>query len=92
MMEFLVEIHVALPHDLPAEERARVLEEELVRGRELAGDGTIKAIWRLPGALANVAIWEVSDATELHDLISSLPLYRFSTVEVRALAKHPVDR
>jgi muconolactone D-isomerase len=91
-MEFLVEIQVALPHDLAEDERARIIEEELERGRQLARDGAIKAIWRLPGQLANVGIWVTEDAAELHELISSLPMYRFSAVHVRALATHPIDR
>lgn len=91
-MQFLVQIHVQLPYGLPDSERERLLAAELERGRELREAGSIKAIWRIPGGLRNVGIWEAEDATELHQLIASLPLYPFISAEVTALAQHPLDR
>jgi muconolactone D-isomerase len=90
-VHFLVEIAVDLPPDLQAEKRADLLAAELQRGRELKADGSIVAIWRIPGSLRNVAIWDRQDATELHDLIASLPLYPYMRVQVTALARHPID-
>jgi len=67
--EYLVEIHVHLPGDLPPGERRRRLALELERGRELHASRAIQRIWRVPGALRNVGIWSARDATELHELI-----------------------
>jgi muconolactone D-isomerase len=72
------------------DERARIHATELARGRELLADGKIKAIWRVPGGLRNVGVWETADATELHRLIESLPLYRWLSADVTPLAEHPL--
>jgi muconolactone D-isomerase len=89
--EFLVHIHVHLPPDLAAATRKRLLAAELRRGRELKAAGAIRFIWRIPGALQNVGVWCATDATQLHDLITSLPLYAYADVSVTALARHPID-
>lgn len=91
-MEFLVQISVELPAELAPESRARLREEELARGRELREAGVIRAIWRVPGGLRNVGIWEAEDATALHEAIESLPLFPWLVAEVTPLAEHPIDR
>ena len=91
-MQFLVQIEVRLPYGLPDSERERLRAAELERGRELRQAGSIEAIWRIPGGLRNVGIWQAEDATELDELIASLPLFPFITAEVTALAQHPIDR
>jgi muconolactone D-isomerase len=91
MHEYLVRIDVALPPDIEADALAALMAAERARGRELRDAGTIQRIWRLPGGLRNVAIWRAADATELHELISSLPTYRYCTVDVQALATHPLE-
>ena len=90
-MEFLVRIEVRLPAELEGETRRELTERELARGRALQDAGSIVRIWRIPGRLANVAIWRAADATELHDLLTSLPLFPFMDVEVEALALHPLE-
>lgn len=87
-MEFLVEIEVNFPPHLTDEQRAGLIAQERVRGRELTTSGIIRAIWRVPGQFANRAIWSAPDATELHRAISSLPLWPYTTVAVTALAQH----
>ena len=90
-MEFLVEIEVSLPPDMEEERRAALLAAELERGRELRRTGAIARIWRVPGALRNVGVWEAADATELHALIASLPAFPWLRAEVTPLALHPVE-
>jgi muconolactone D-isomerase len=90
-MEFLVRIEVSLPPDMPDGRRSELLAAERERGLELRRSGTIRRIWRLPGGLRNVGVWEARDATELHDLISELPLYPWCHTEVTALARHPLE-
>ena len=87
-MEFLLEIEVRLPVSMEEAERARLVEAERVRGRELAEQGVIRAIWRVPGRFANRAIWSAADATELHAAIESLPLWPYIDVAVTPLARH----
>lgn len=89
--EFLVEVRWRLPDSMPQQERAGILEEEGVAGRELVAAGIIRRIWRLPGRTANVGIWAAPSATELHRYISSLPLFPWAEVTVTALAAHPLE-
>lgn len=90
MMKFLVRIEVNLPPELDCQDRAQLLAAEAMRGKELLAKGMIFGIWRIPGRLANAGIWEATDATELHEAISSLPVFPYAEVDVIALAKHPL--
>lgn len=91
-MEFLVQVVVHLPGDMSAQARTELLEAELRRGVELRTAGTIQRIWRVPGALRNVAIWRTDNADELHDAIASLPCFPWLETTVTPLAQHPVER
>jgi muconolactone D-isomerase len=90
-VEFLLDIDVRLPHDLADAEVAELVAAERRRGRELMADHTLRHIWRVPGAMRNVSVWAAADATELHELVTSLPLYRYATVRVTPLATHPLN-
>ena len=90
-MEFLVHIEVDWPPDGDAEERDRLLQAERGRARELSAEGVIRRLWRVPGRWANWGLWEAPDATALHEALSSLPLYRWTVIEVQPLADHPSD-
>jgi muconolactone D-isomerase len=89
-VQFLLDITIQLPHTLGADEVAELIERERERGRELVDAGTIAHIWRVPGALRNISVWEAGNATELHAAIRSLPLYAYATVVVTPLAAHPL--
>jgi muconolactone D-isomerase len=87
-MDFLVQIQVNLPPGIDATERARLVDTEAIRGRELKEQGAIVNIWRIPGRMANVGIWSAPDATVLHDALTSLPMFPYIDAQVTALAKH----
>jgi muconolactone D-isomerase len=90
-MEFLVWIETDLPADFPVERRDSLLAAEGVRGRELIADGRLLRIWRTPGRRANVSLYDARDATELHALLSSLPLWPWMDIRVEPLAAHPLE-
>ncbi|MQA85818.1 MAG: muconolactone delta-isomerase [Streptosporangiales bacterium] len=90
-MEFLVHIEVNWPPDGDPDERRRLAEAEMARGKELAQAGLMKRLWRIPGRWANWGLWEAPDATALHDAVASLPLWPWMTVEVHPVAVHPND-
>ena len=50
----------------------------------LAEAGFLRAIWRVPGRLANRAIWTAADATALHEALVSLPLWPYMEVDGHA--------
>ncbi|MFV2062069.1 MAG: muconolactone Delta-isomerase [Chloroflexota bacterium] len=90
-MEFLLHIKVTFPADGDPAEKDRRIKAEGVRARELAADGTIKRIWRVPGQWANWSIWQGADATAIHEAVTSLPMWPYLDVEVHPLADHPND-
>ena len=90
-MEFLVHIEIRWPPDGDPSERERLVAAEATRARELAGEGIIRRLWRIPGRWANWGLWVAPDATALHAAISSLPFYPWLSVEVHPLAAHPND-
>ena len=90
-MEFLLHIKVTFPPDGDPEEKARRIAAEGVRARELAAQGIIKRVWRIPGQWANWGIWEAPDATTIHNAVTSLPMWPYLDVEVHPLGDHPND-
>ena len=88
-MLFLVRMDIAIPHDLDGDERTRLLAEEKARAQQLQRDGVWVHLWRIAGQYANYSLFDVASGDELHDVLWSLPLFPFMTVEVTALAKHP---
>jgi muconolactone D-isomerase len=89
--EFLVEIDIDLPPEMGDEAKSDLRDRESAYGRDLVGSGVIQRIWRVPGRLANVGIWAARDATQPHELICGLPMYRWAQVTVRPLAVHPLE-
>lgn len=90
-MDFLVEIEIIWPPSNDPAEKAHLVAAESVRARELAEDGVLLRLWRIPGRWANVGLWRAADATTLHDALGSLPLYPWMNITVRPLADHPSD-
>ncbi len=90
-MEFLVQIQVDFPPDMPQQALEDVMEREVERGRELKDAGTIVRIWRIPGRRANVGIWSAETADELHAAIMSLPAFPWIDARVTALATHHLE-
>ena len=77
---------------MDADARNDLLEQEWRRGSELRDGGMIIRIWRIPGQLANVGIWQATDANELHAAISSLPLFPWMKTRVTPLATHRLEQ
>jgi muconolactone D-isomerase len=87
-MRFLVQIEVKLSPTMPKEERDSLLGRERARGLELKEAGLIQEIWRVPGRLANVGIWEAANPTALHEALASLPVWPWTEIVVTPLADH----
>ena len=39
----------------------------------------------------NVVIFDVADAVELHEMVTSMPLFPFMDIEVMPLVRHPMQ-
>ena len=88
-MLFHVEMHVQLPDSLTAERAGELKAVERARSEELQRSGKWRHLWRIAGRYANVSIFDVESPAELHELLSTLPLFPFMHVTVTALCRHP---
>lgn len=88
-MLFMVEMNINVPLDYDKERFEQLKAAEKARFQELQGAGTWRHIWRVVGQYSNVSIFDVESNAQLHDLVSSLPLYPFMTIRVTALCRHP---
>jgi muconolactone D-isomerase len=89
-MEFLV--HMAVGRIDGGDEREKQLrQEEAARGRQLARQGILVRLWRVPGRRENWGLWRADDCDQLHNAFVSLPLFAFLTITVHPLASHPND-
>ena len=90
-MEFLARVEQNISPELDPEKLAEVKAAEKVRGQELVDAGKLLRIWRLPGRRAVMALYDVESADELHELISSLPLFPWMDVTITPLGGHALD-
>jgi len=89
-MQFLIDIDVNLPADMPQAEKDKLRQRENDRAFELIKQGRLRRIWRIVGQTANYGIWEADTLEELHATIGSLPMFPYFKVKVTPLIAHPV--
>jgi muconolactone D-isomerase len=80
---------VNIPSDLAADEFAALKEVEKNYSQDLQRDGRWAELWRVVGQYANYSIFNVAGNDELHEILSSLPLFPYMDVTVTPLATHP---
>jgi muconolactone D-isomerase len=85
----MVEMDVQIPLDFDKEEADRLKTREKQRFQELQRGGKWRHIWRVVGRYANVSIFDVESNSELHDILTSLPLFPFMELKVTPLCRHP---
>ncbi|HJU06782.1 MAG TPA: muconolactone Delta-isomerase [Nitrospiraceae bacterium] len=88
-MLFHVRMDVRIPHDLPSDEAAEIIAREKAYSQELQHGGKWRHIWRIAGQYSNYSVFDVKDNTELHEILSGLPLFKFMQIEVTPLLRHP---
>ena len=88
-MLFKVEMTVNIPPGFPANEAEEIKQREKAYSQQLQREGKWRHIWRVAGLYANVSIFDVQDAEELHQILMGLPLYPFMAIKVEALCRHP---
>ena len=87
-MLFHVRMDVRLPHDLPTETADKLKASERTRAQELQRAGKWRHLWRIVGQYSNISIFDVESPTELHDILSGLPLFPFMDIAVAPLCRH----
>ena len=90
-MEFLARIEQHISPEMDPDRLAAVKAAERQRGEELVAAGTLRRIWRIPGRRAVMALYRVEGPDELHEVLSSLPLFPWMDIEVTALGGHALD-
>ena len=88
-MLFHVTMDVQLPPDMDAAKADALKKSERERSAELQRAGTWRHLWRIAGRYANVSIFDVASPAELHELLSTLPLFPYMSITVAALTRHP---
>ncbi|WP_297844496.1 muconolactone Delta-isomerase [Pseudomonas sp.] len=88
-MLYHVKMDVNIPRDIPAETIDAIKIAEKKRATQLQEAGKWPHLWRIVGQYSNISILDVASNDELHELLSSLPLFPYMTIQVTPLAKHP---
>ncbi|SPS00480.1 muconolactone Delta-isomerase [Cupriavidus taiwanensis] len=88
-MLYCVQMEVKIPDSLPADRAEAIKAAEKARAIEIQKSGKWPHLWRVAGRYANISIFDVDSNDELHDLLSSLPLFPYMIITVTPLARHP---
>lgn len=89
--EFLTTFAVTVPQGTPAEEVDVTEAREAGRAHELAGEGHLERLWRLPGEGQSLGLWRAADEADMEAVLESLPLRDWMTVQTTPLTPHPSD-
>ncbi len=88
-MLFHVRMDVCLPHSLPQQDVQSLKAEEKRRAQALQASGKWRHLWRIAGHYSNISLFEVASVEELHQLLSTLPLFPWMQIQVMPLCRHP---
>lgn len=88
-MLFHVTMEVRLPPDMDSARAAALKATERARAHELQQSGKWRHLWRVAGQYSNVSVFDVDSPAELHELLSTLPLFPYMQIDVTALCRHP---
>jgi muconolactone D-isomerase len=88
-MLYCVAMQINIPETLDPGRVETIKAEERARAIEIQRSGRWPHLWRVVGQYANISIFDVDNHDELHQLLSSLPLFPYMTVQVTPLSRHP---
>ena len=86
-----VEIVIRIPNDADSEKIKALSAAEIERAKALQREGKWLHVWRIVGKWANISVFSVKDGAELHEILTSLPLYPYMKIKVTALCPHPAS-
>jgi muconolactone delta-isomerase len=92
--EFLIGMTITVPGSTPAQLVDDTMSREARRAKELAGQGHLVRLWALPeqtGSRRTLGLWRARDAAEMADVLESLPLRAWMSVQTTPLTEHPND-
>ncbi len=89
--EFLTTFAISVPEGTPGQVVANTEAGEAQRAKELATQGHLLRLWRLPGHGHALGLWRAQDTAEMQAILTSLPLDPWMRVETTPLTPHPSD-
>ena len=89
--EFLTTFTISVPEGTPARAVNDTEAREARRAKELAGQGHLLRLWRLPGRSRALGLWNAGSPAEMQAMLKSLPMDPWMTVETTPLSQHPSD-
>lgn len=89
--EFFTTFTISIPPGTAAQAVDETEAREAARAAELAGQGYLLRLWKLPGEGQALGLWQAGDAAELATILASLPLDAWMKVETTPLTPHPSD-
>jgi muconolactone delta-isomerase len=89
--EFLVTFTTNVPPGTPDRVVADAEAREAQRARELAREGKLLRLWRLPGDGRVLGLYRAADTAEMQAILEALPLYAWMSVQTTPLSPHPSD-
>jgi muconolactone delta-isomerase len=88
--EFLVTFTLAVPPGTAGQTVQDVRAREAQAAHDLAGQGHLLRLWTLPDGRA-MGLYQASDADRMQEILESLPLAPWMTVNTTPLSPHPSD-
>ncbi len=93
-IEFLTTLITNVPHGTPESTVDATKDREAIRAAELAQMGYLLRLWRPPvepGEWRTLGLWSADTEADLKEILASLPLHVWMTVEITPLNPHPND-
>jgi muconolactone D-isomerase len=93
-MEFLATLITSVPDGTPISVVDKTKDREAIRAAELAQEGHLLRLWKPPaepGEWRTIGLWRAGSEEQLRQILASLPLHVWMTVEITPLSPHPND-
>jgi muconolactone D-isomerase len=93
-MEFLTNLITNVPGGTADATVDDIRSREAIRAAELAAQGHLLRLWKPPaepGEWRSLGLWSAASENELKDILATLPLHVWMTVEITPLRPHPND-
>jgi muconolactone delta-isomerase len=89
--EFLTTFTIAVPAGTPSQAVEDAEAREAQRARELAEQGHLLRLWKLPGDGRALGLWQAHDTAAMEAILASLPLSAWMSTQNTPLTPHPND-
>jgi muconolactone delta-isomerase len=93
-VEFLTTMTTNVPEGTPDTEVDSTKKQEAAHSRDLAEQGHLLRLWKPPvepGEWKTLGLWSADDERQLQEILATMPLHIWMTVEVTPLTPHPND-